>query len=445
MYQMIVKGGDVLVNGELLRADIIVDKGIIVGISQGQPLPDAQRVVDATGKTVIPGIIDSHVHFREPGYEYKEDFYTGSRACAAGGITTWVDMPNVEPTPSTLERFLEQTRRAGEKSIVDYNHWAMPTDPTEVPKILDAGALGFKFFMKSDHYPYDGPVSIIDHARILETFRQLAELGTTCLVHPHNQMIWEHRVKVREAAGRVKLADHFDATMGDNDVTETTAIATLAIIAKSVNFNRLRILHIRDIPQIHVTRMLKENGYDFIAEANPWAVFPALADVSPTEEHLEANWQALRDGTIDLIGSDHAPHSREDAAKAGNNVFKSVIFPYPLCEHWLSMYLTEIAKGRLSLAKFSQLASENVARFCKIYPQKGVIRVGSDADLVVVDMDREAVIGTTYPVYSKMGFTPYEGMKVKGVPVMTVSRGDVVMENGDVIGERGRGKMVRPH
>ncbi len=432
-----------LLDRELVRADLVVDHGVITSISQDQARSRATDEIDATGKVVLPGVIDSHVHFREPGYTYKEDFLTGSRAAAAGGITTVVDMPNTEPPPDTLELFEQHRQLAAASSLVDFNHWAMPTKLGEIPRIANAGAVGFKFFMKSAHYPYDGPISLVNHATILECFRAIAATGLPCLVHPHNQMLWEHRVAAWSAAGKVSPDDWNEVTYGDEDVVETTAIAVVALLANAVGL-RLRILHIQGQPQIRVVRMLKAARYDFVAETNPWAVFliDPLARRAAGDE--EANWEALRDGTIDLIGSDHAPHSRAEQEQAQQSSLQSVIAAYPLCEHWLSLYLTEVNRGRLPLARLSSLASETVARQIGLYPRKGIIRIGSDADLVVVDMDREATLGGSYPVFSKMGFTPLEGRKVRGIPVATVVRGEVVMRNLEVIGKPGFGKFVAP-
>lgn len=447
MYQLVVSGGEAIVEGRLIKADLVVRDGKIAGISRGEPLPKADRVIDASGKVVMPGIIDSHVHFREPGYEHKEDFTTGSKAAAAGGITMFVDMPNLNPPPDTVEAFQEQKRRASEKSVVDFNHWAMPTKPDQLKGIVDAGALGFKFFMKSAHYPYDGNVSITDPGRIYQTFRAIAALGSTCLVHPLTQSIWELRIKEQLDAHRTTYADYREATNGAANIAETTAICSLALIAKAFDM-RLRILHIRGRQQTKIARMLKEQGYNFVAETNPWSTFPIVIPTTNSshwpQEDIEATWTALTDGTIDLIGSDHMPHTKAEFDNAVTNTFHSVVMAAPFCEHWLSMYLTEVANGRMSLVQLSKLASENVARYCKLFPQKGVIRVGSDADLAIVDLQSEAVLGKSYPVYSKMGFTPYLGMRVKGMPVYTVVRGQVVMDHGEIVGKPGYGKFTPP-
>jgi dihydroorotase-like cyclic amidohydrolase len=150
----------------------------------------------------------------------------------------------------------------------------------------------------------------------------------------------------------------------------------------------------------------------------------------------------LKDGTIDIIASDHAPHTREEHKKAEESSFESVVAGYPLCEHYLAIYLTEVNKGTLSLYELVRAASENVARHLGLYPRKGVIQVGADADLAIIDLGREDVIGESLPVRSKMGFTPLHGMKVKGAPVYTIVRGTVVMDHGDIQVKPGFGKFV---
>jgi dihydroorotase len=439
--ELVVANGDVLIGQELVRCDVIIDGGKITGLSQNEGLPDARKTIDAAGLVVIPGLIDTHVHAREPGYTYKEDFETASKAAAAGGITMFMDMPNTDPVPNTLERFLEHRELADKKAVIDFNHWAMPTVLAEIPKIVEAGAIGFKFFMKSAHYPYGDEVSIVDHAQILETMRAIAEVGSRCLVHPHNQMIWEYQTRKWTEEGRTERMAWNSVTYGDHDVIETTPIAILPILAEAVGC-RLRILHIQGRYQLRVVRMLKEAGFDFIAETNPWSI----ARIDPigihTPEDVEANLEALRDGTVDIIASDHAPHTREEHAQADASSFQSVIAAYPLCEHYLAIYLTEVNEGRLSLYEFVRAASENVARHLGLYPRKGTIRVGSDADLAIVDLNREAVLGESLPVRSKMGFTPLHGQKVKGVPVYTIARGHVVMAQGEIKVEPGFGKFV---
>jgi dihydroorotase (multifunctional complex type) len=440
--RLAITGGRILHGDDLVDADLLIADGKIAAIRTGEPIPAADRTIDADGLVVLPGLIDTHLHAREPGYTHKEDFTTASTAAAAGGVTMFVDMPNTDPPPDTLERFLEHRSLAEAKAVIDFNHWAMPTVISEIPKIAEAGAFGFKFFMKSAHYPYGDDISIVDHGRILETFRAIAATGKRCVVHPHNQDIWELKTAEWTTQGRTTPADWNAVTYGDADIIETTPIALLAILADAVGVD-LRILHIQGRPQLRVVRMMKAAGFGFTAEANPWGVFRIDPLAIQTPADVEANWEALRDGTIDLIASDHAPHTRDEQTDAEQqNAFQSVIAAYPLAEHYLSLYLTEVAKGRLTLRRLVELVSENPARHLGLYPAKGAIGVGSDADLVLVDLDAEAVLGDSYPVYSKMGFTPLAGRRVKGRPVYTIVRGQVVMEYGQLQVKPGFGRFV---
>jgi dihydroorotase (multifunctional complex type) len=443
MPDLVVRNGLVYLGCDLVAADLVVSGGRVTGIVQRGEAPPSAQDLDATGLLVLPGLIDQHVHFREPGYEYKEDFYTGSRAAAAGGITMYVDMPNLDPPPNTLERFLAQNQLAAAKSVVDFNHWAMPTRLDEIAKIAQAGAAGFKVFMKSAHYPYGSEISITDHGQLLEAFRAIAATGRPCLVHPHNQMLWEQRVAARVAEGRVGLADWADATYGDDDVVETTAIATIVLLAKAVGL-RLCVLHVQGRPQVRLVRMLKASGFRFLAETNPWSIVHIDPIGLRDPEDLAENFRAMNEGTVDLIGSDHAPHTLEEHEQCKVNAFESVVAGYPLCEHWAAIFLTAVNQGKLSLRRFVEMGSTTPARHIGVYPRKGVIRVGSDADFVIVDMERTAVLGETYPVYSKIGFTPLHGLQVQGVPVYTIVRGQVVMDHGEVVGRPGTGQFVPP-
>ena len=442
MADLVITNAEVLVGQDLMRADVIVESGKVVGLSQGQGLPAAAQTIDANGLTVIPEIIDTHVHAREPGYTYKEDFETASKACAAGGITFFMDMPNTDPVPNTLERYLEHRALAEAKAVIDFNHWGMPTQLDEIPKIAEAGAIGFKFFMKSAHYPYGDDVAIVDHAQIFDTFRAIAEAGRRVVVHPHNQSIWASETAKSTAAGKAALMDWNKVTYGNGDIIETTPIAILPILAEAAGV-RLQILHIQGRPQLRVVRMLKGAGFKFIAETNPWG----LVRIDPiginTPEDVAANLEAIRDGTIDILASDHAPHTRDEhELSAKGNSFQSVIAGYPLCEHYLSIYLTEVNKGNLTLYELVRVASENVAKHIGLWPDKGRIAIGADADLAIVDLNKEAVLGESYPVYSKMGFTPLNGYAVKGMPVYTVARGRVVMDHGKIVAEPGSGQFV---
>ncbi|MFT4210947.1 MAG: dihydroorotase family protein [Microbacterium sp.] len=440
MTRTIILGGTVVLEGRYADVDIAAEDGIITEITAHGRSGRGDVIVDARGKIVIPGIIDTHVHWREPGYEDKEDIVTGSTAAAAGGITTVVDMPNTDPVPNTVERVLQKQELFERRSIVDFNNWVSPTRLEEVQQIAATGVAGFKIFMKSAHYPYDTEASVVDPAMLLESFREVAKTGLPLLIHPHFQPLFQAKMQGIKERGAGTIYDYEEAVYSDEDVTETVGIAQVALYGRATGAD-LRILHIRNAPQLRLVRALKAGGYRITAEANPWAIFELRKDLVP-QQNVDDNLEALSDGTIDLIASDHAPQTWEEVEAAKNNAYESVTIGYPLNEHYLSMYLTEVDAGRLDLLRLVKLTSENPARHLGVYGRKGVLRVGAELDAAIVDLDREATLGVDYPVYSKMGHTPYEGKRIKGRPVATVLRGELIMHEGEVLGAPGFGRIV---
>jgi dihydroorotase-like cyclic amidohydrolase len=443
---LVIKGGSVWQEGVGFRdVDLAVNDGRIVAISKNDPqFPEGRREVDAKGLKVIPGLIDTHAHFRDPGFTYKEDYETGTRSAAAGGVTMVVDMPNVDPVPNTLERFIAHRENAASKAIVDFNHWASPTNLDQILPIVSEGAAGFKFFMISHNYPYDNPdqfISISDPFRIHQTMSEIAKTGRPCLVHPHNQQMWMSLTELYSKQGRTTPEDREEAYRYADNYIQNSAVASLLFLAKSTGCN-LRVLHNNWTPLLNFVRTMKAAGYKATFEQNPWAVFGfGVEDQVADEDEI---WRSLSDGTIDVIGSDHAPHSQAEVDTALVDAFNSVIVSITIEQHMLPMYLTEInGQGRISLYRLAELFSTNVAKHLGVYPKKGTIKVGSDADLTLIDMTKEDVIEASR-LHSKCGITPYEGRRLKGLPVATIVRGTFVMEDGKVIGEPGFGQFTRP-
>ena len=183
-YATRIAGGDVLIRGELVRADVLIDDGRIAAIVQPDVSAAALETIDATDRIVLPGIIDTHAHTREPGYTHKEDFLTASQAAAAGGVTTMVDMPNVEPPTDTVETLLEKREIAAKKSIIDWGHFAAGTKLEEIPKLAEAGATGFKVFQVSGEYPHDPRLAMNEEGKLLAAMRTIAETGLPMVIHP---------------------------------------------------------------------------------------------------------------------------------------------------------------------------------------------------------------------------------------------------------------------
>lgn len=443
---LFIRNGLVFLDGRLRAVDLLARQGRTAAFfEQGaRDAPVDTDTLDVTGCWVLPGLVDTHVHFRQPGYEYKEDYGSGSRAAAAGGVTMVVDMPNTLPPPNTVTRFREHRRLAEAASVIDFNHWALPTIREEIAGIAAEGAVGFKFFMKEAHYPYDQDVSLTNNYDILETFREISSTGLPCLVHPHDQAIWEAKVAGAQADGRLDREAFREISYGEDGIMQTTSIAAVVLLAAASECP-IRVLHIQGEGQLRIVSALKTAGYDLTAEMNPQAVFTVEALSNRDPGAIEANWAALADGTLDVIGSDHAPHSAEEEAVAAGSAFDSVIGSYPWVQYWSSLFLGQVKRDRLSLKRFVEVAATKPAQQIGVYPQKGTIAIGSDADYAVFDPQAKGVVGDSVPTYTRGAVDQLHGMELSVLPVATVVRGRIVYERGKVVVEGGYGSFVSPH
>lgn len=443
---MLIEGGLVWQESRgFTRSDVVVQgEKIAAVVRPGEASAGKARRIDASGLHVVPGLIDPHVHLRDPGLTDKEDFFTGTRAAAAGGVTMVLDMPNTIPVPNTLEAFLAHRENAAAKAVVDFNHWASPTRPDEVQTIAAAGAAGFKFFMIGGAYPYDDPDVVIpmsDPGRIHKVMTAVADTGRLCLVHPHNDALW-HAVRGPYLEERhTTPADWAQAQAFAGSANQISSIALLLVLAKATGC-RLQVLHINSPAIIEFVRAMKGAGYIATYEQNPSAVFGYGRWSGPSTDPRVI--EALIDGTIDVIGSDHAPHLPAEVARGDENAFDSVGEGMAILEYMLSLYLTEISgHGPLHLHRLIELLSTNAAKAIGVYPRKGTILPGSDADLTLIDLKAERTISAER-LYTKCAYTPYEGRKVIGAPVVTIVRGQVVMKHGEVVDTPGCGQFIAP-
>jgi dihydroorotase len=439
----VVQGGLVYADGRLRELDLLVDGGKTAGLFVPGSIPadGSDTIVDASSCWVLPGLIDTHVHFRDPGYTAKEDYGSGSRAAAAGGVTMVVDMPNTDPPPNTVDRIRDHISIAAAKSVVDFNHWALPTRRSEIAGLAAEGIVGFKFFMKAAHYPYDNDVSITDHHEILETLRAIAATGLPCLVHPHDQSIWVGKTGAYTPGTEDRTA-YRTVTYGERGIMQTTGTATVALLANAVGC-KVRALHVQGQGQLQFAAALRGGGYSVVNEMNPQAVFTVEALASREPGDVEGNWQAMESGLIDVIGSDHAPHTREEEDRSTEGTFDSVIGSYPWVQFWGGLFLRAVLEGRLSLSRFVELASTSVARHIGVFPAKGQIAVGSDADYAIFDPAREDITGKSVPSFSKGSNTQLVGRTVMGVRT-TLVRGTVVYSDGEIRVPAGHGRHIRP-
>lgn len=452
-YDVAIQGGRVFFGGELIDADVFVrgEKIAAVVARNGDHRAGASRTIDAGGKVVLPGAIDTHTHTRDPGYTHKEDFLSASQAAAAGGVTSLIDMPNVEPPTDTLETFEEKRARADEMSIVDWGHWVAGTKLAEIRRLAEAGATGYKIFQVSGAYPHDPRLAINDDGALVDSFRAIAETGLPCLVHPFNQSLFEKLSEEAFAAGKPPDGRTFSEVYTTEAVWHT-AVNTL-INLQALTGVRLQLLHTHSGASLRLIRQAKERGQRITCEIDPKYYHYTLDDlerlgpravpagyVTEDPDRMAEIWRSLGDGTIDNIATDHAPHTLDEIAVADENAWEAHLGS-PQLEWLYPLVLTDVAEGRHSLARAVALLAENPAKLVGVWPDKGRIAPGADADLVVIDQG-EAWEVTEDRLYTKVGWSGYIGRHLTGRVELTMLRGTVVAEGGEVVGLPGYGRYL---
>ncbi|MCX5513058.1 allantoinase AllB [Kaistia algarum] len=445
---MVLSGGRIVNEDGVIEASIAVDRGHIVAIGEDRLMPPARERISLAGLHVLPGAIDVHVHFREPGMPRKEDWATGSAAAAVGGVTTVFDMPNTVPPTDSLESFQLKLGAAKSKSVVDFGLYGLLGEHNlgNLEELAKAGAIGFKLFLGNT----TGDLPCPSDGAVLEGFEILAELGLRCSIHAENSPILFWRQNKLKAAGRNDVLAHLAAR---TDVVAVEALNRACTFAEWTGA-RIHIVHessARSLPFIH---FWKERGVDLTVETLPQYLYlsaemmlelggEVLRMNPPIREAAQQAplWAALADGTIDMIATDHAPHAIDE--KYGSNIW-DLACGFPGVETLVPLMLTAVADRRLSLERVATITSAAPARAFGLYGRKGVIRVGADADLAVVDLNKQATLSAK-ALHSRGKVSAYEGREVKGVPIMTFVRGRMVAKDGEIVAEKGWGQLVRPN
>lgn len=425
-----------LPNGELLLGDVEIRDRQITRIAPDLSLElsteerSPVQEIDATGLTLLPGVIDPQVHFREPGLEHKEDLFTASCACAKGGVTSFLEMPNTRPLTTTQAALDDKLHRAAEKCLVNYGFFIGAT-PENLPDLQTASpACGIKIFMGSAH-----GALLVDHEEALEP---IFASGTRLIaVHAEDQARINQRRQ--EFAGITDPAIH--SQIQDN---QAALMATQLALKLSKKYQRrLHILHMSTAEEAELLRQDKPawvtaevTPQHLLLNTDAYAKIGTLAQMNPplrSPHDNEVLWQALLDGVIDFIATDHAPHTLEEKAKGYPNTPSGM----PGVETSLPLMLTQAVQGRCTVAQVVNWMSTAVAEAYGI-PNKGAIAPGYDADLVLVDLENYRPI-LREELQTKCGWSPFEGWSLTGHPVVTIVGGQVVYDHGKLNTEvRGR-------
>lgn len=454
-HDLVIRGGTLVTPEGQRRADIAIDGERIAGIVDAGTSLEAVREIDAAGKHVIPGAIDVHSHHREPGYTHKEDIISATSACAAGGVTTSFAMPNVSPPPNTVENLDAMLALYEQKAVVDWNINAAGTVPEEIAGLASRGIAAFKVFMVVDTgraYPHMPGIGVHDHGKLLEIFEKVGETGIPLMVHPHDQALMTHIEEGFWARGERDAQAYAKAYAAYDGIIWDTAAALLLRLQKATG-TRLHLLHTQTEGVVTQLRAAKDAGQAVSAELNPWALFLgndwsnierlgsyALSYWVP-EKNVGPLWAALRDGTIDLISTDHAPHTREEKEPGWTDGWKAHTGT-PSAQFYVPLFLDAAVRGLISLERLVELLAAAPARTFGLV-DKGRLAVGAHADIAIVDLEREFEIRDE-DVLSKIGHTPYAGRRVRGAVTSTLVRGREVYRDGAVVGDPGWGRQARP-
>jgi dihydroorotase len=454
-FDTLISGGIVVSATGRGPADIGIRDGRIAALLDPGSAAEADRLIDASAKHVLPGAVDVHSHHREPGFTHKEDIISATSGCAAGGVTTSFAMPNVEPPPNTPERLEAILELYRAKAIVDWNVNAAGTVPEHLAEMATMGIAAFKVFMVVDtgrDYPHMPGIGVHHHGKLLEIFEKVGPTGKILMVHPHDQELMDHIEAGYWERGERDFRAYAKAYAAYDGIIWDTAAALLLRLQLATG-TPLHLLHTQTEGVVEQVRAAKERGQDVSAEMNTWAVFLgndwanierwgsyALSYYVP-EKNTEPLWAALRDGTIDLVSTDHAPHTREEKEPGWTDGWKAHTGT-PSTQFYLPMLLDAAHQGRISLERVVEATSTAPARVFGL-GQKGRIEVGADADLAIVDLEREWTIADS-DVISKIDWTPYADKRLRGAIDRTLVRGNVVYEDGRVVGSPGWGRQAAP-
>ena len=425
-FSLIIKNGSCYIDGKLTKTDIGLSGNKIKKI--GKIELNSSKVYDATDKVVLPGIIDTQVHFREPGSTDAEDLESGSRAAVLGGVTALFEMPNTNPPTSNLVEFDKKLQAAKNRMHSNYAFYfgATPDNTNQLAKLKDVeGCCGVKLFAGSSTgnllvdkeadiekviSSSDRIVSIhSEDEDIIKLRKKFIKKGD---VHSHAE--WRNvEVAISSTRRVVKIAERYNKKIHVLHVTTRDEVDFLAMHKKNVTFETT--------PQ-HLT-MYAPDCYDKLG---------TYAQMNPplrTKEHYDRLWVAIKNNIVDVLGSDHAPHLKENKDKEYPNSPSGM----PGVQTIFPVMLDHVNNRKLTLQQLINLLCENP---CKIFgiKNKGYLKEGYDADLTIADMNKEVVIKNEM-IASKCGWTPFNNHKVKGFPVATIVNGHLVMSDGKVVEE----------
>lgn len=460
-FDLVIRGGTIATASDVMKADLGISGGRIVAMADG--LGDAREIIDATGRLVLPGGIDAHCHLDQPqapglaakGAVMADGFRTGSISAACGGTTTIVPFCVQHRGDSVMAAVADYHRRAEGQAGIDYAFHLIVSDPTaavlgqELPALIQRGYTSLKVYMTYEAMQ-------LSDRQILDVLETAREHRAIVLVHAENHEIIGWLSDRLETMGNTRPRDHARSRPLAVEREATHRALTLGEIAGVP----LVIVHISGGDPLDEVRRARARGLTVIAETCPQYLLltqddldmpdlegaKAMCSPPPRDTAAQAAlWRGIEDGTVDIVNSDHAPYrfDGEGKLKAGPRAsFRAIANGIPGLETRLPILFSEgVMTGRIDLPRFVALTSTNNAKLYGLYPRKGTIAIGSDADLAIWDPEKRVTISNDI-LHHNVDYTPFEGLEVQGWPVTVLSRGEVVAHDGAWVGASGRGRFV---
>ncbi|MAZ54163.1 MAG: dihydroorotase [Trueperaceae bacterium] len=456
VYDVVIRGGTVVTEDGVQLADVAVTSGRIAALLTPGTETAASEVIEASGLHVLPGAVDIHFHVRAPAYPERGTVSSETKAAAAGGVTTLFEMPISKPCCATPEVFRNRRDLFADQAYVDFALYGAPgtLDPINVAGMVEEGAIGFKIFMteapkgRDDEFiglclPQEGP--------LLEALHLVADSGLVTSVHAESSPLLQYFTDKLLKTGRNDPSTHGESRP---PVVEALAIAKLLTLNQQAGAS-LHVAHVTSRMAVDTIRMFQEQGMNVTAETCPQyllfteaelAKFGSYAKINPplrTMDDQEALWDALKDGTLSSVATDHSPFTVEEKEKARTDIWAAPPGA-PGIEELVPGMLNAVANGRLSIQQAVALMSTNGAKRFGLYPRKGVIAVGADADFAVVDLNSETVIRKEeLYTQARLGDHLYDGMTFQGKIDRTILAGRTIFD-GKIVGQPGQGKFLPP-
>ena len=453
-FDLVIKSDKVFIDGRLIDCWIGVKDGIISTISKEKLT--AEKIIDAKGKIVLPGTVDPHVHIRAPGHDERETFESGTKDAASGGVTTVIEMPISTPPPHSPELVQRRMDIASQEVVVDIAFFgAAGTDCLEdIIPCAKSGIVAFKTFLheappgrKEEFIGLTAP-NTGDQYELME---KVAKTGIMIGFHAENNDMINKNIARLRSEGKTSPLYHGRSRP---PVVEIETVAKILLFAEKIG-TKVEICHISTPEVVELVNRAKSKGVYAIAETCPHYLFlnenalekvGVFAKCNPplrSEEERVKMWEFVRDGSIDIIGSDHAPYTKEEKERGSEDIFTPPA-GFPGLSTRLPLLFTAVKEGKIRLDKMVELICENPAKIFGLYPKKGTIAVGSDADFVIFDPDKKDIISKD-KMFTKCRDSAlvYDGWEVYGKPEKTIVRGKIVFDNGEIIVSPGYGEIIK--